>query len=184
MRLSRAVNNHLSGSEIPQIAIREVREQSESTQSIEIRVIQSEPEILRLIKMWSREVFSVHTSRLELKSLTSDERKYEDQNRIQLRIHLHLSLRFTPKDCSWNEIGVYLQYTNIDASSLNKTIFYLLSLFLFNLVGCIRSEVLYYVVALVVVPAPEDLRCFCQYSRNFTTLIIGRELIKVDRLIS
>ena len=39
-------------------------------------------------------------SRLELKSLTSDERKYEDQNRIQLRIHLHLSLQFTPEDCS------------------------------------------------------------------------------------
>ena len=57
-KLSRAVNLHLSKSE-SNGAIREqsestkraLREQSESTQSIQIRVIQSEPKILRLVNI-------------------------------------------------------------------------------------------------------------------------------------
>lgn len=48
----------------------------------------------------------------------------------------------------------------IDASSHNKTIFHLIffAFILFNLVGCIRSEVLYYVVTLVVVSVPRRIQ--------------------------
>ena len=48
--LFRAVNLHLSRSESTQRAIK----QSESSQSIKIRVIQSEPKILRLVLTFSR----------------------------------------------------------------------------------------------------------------------------------
>ena len=88
---------------------------------------------------------------------SSDERKYGDQNRIQLRLHFHLSLQFTPKDCSWDASGRYIS-SNV-RPLLSKRIFSISSLFLFYLAGCILSEVLYYVVTLWFL-SPGGLRMF------------------------